>query len=182
MKQTLYILLAGLILAGCSNRNIEFDDFQFTGIYFSYQTPLRTLMLGDEVLGDNTIDREHAFSIGVSMGGVYQNKKDRVVSVRYAPELMEGLQTAGGASLEILPPEYFNATFDEMVIPAGSFTGKTRIQLTDAFFQDPLTTGLHYVIPVKIVHASSGDTVLNGVPLDYITRSEEHTSELQSLM
>src|SRR3546814_19861598 len=122
-------------------------------------------MLGDEVLGDNTIDREHAFSIGVSMGGVYQNKKDRVVSVRYAPELMEGLQTAGGASLEILPPEYFNANFDEMVIPAVSFTGKTLIQLTAAFFQDPLPPGMHLSIPLQIVHPSSGYTVLNVLPL-----------------
>src|SRR3546814_5693863 len=64
-----------------------------------------------------------------------------------------------------------------MVIPAGSFTGKTRIQLTYAFFQDPLTTGLHYVIPVKIVQASSGDTVLNGVPLDYITSPDLRNAE-----
>src|SRR5690606_5397018 len=69
---------------------------------------------------------------------------------------------------EILPAEYFNATFDEIVIPAGSFTGKMRIQLTDASFEDPLTRGLRYVIPVKIVSASGGDTVLNGLPLDYI--------------
>ena len=54
---------------------------------------------------------------------------------------------------------YYNATFDKITIPAGSFFGKLRVNLTDAFFADPLTTGLHYVIPLRITDAA-GDSIL----------------------
>jgi len=164
MKKILYLISIASLLFSCSNQDIEFDDFAFQAVYFPYQTPVRSLMLGDEVEGDNSIDLEHAFSIGASFGGAYSNTKDRVLTVQLAPELASKITDASGNVLEILPAQYYNATFDKIVIPTGSFFGKMRVNLTDAFFTDPLATGLHYVIPVRITDAA-GDSVLSGKPI-----------------
>lgn len=163
MKKIFYLIGLLALIASCSNQDIEFDDYAYQAVYFPYQSPLRTLMLGDEVLGDNTIDREHAFSIGATMGGAYMNTKDRNISIQLAPELAANLTDGGGNPLEILPANYYSATLDEIVIPAGSFVGKVRVDLTDAFFQDELSTGLHYVLPVRMIDAH-GDTILSGIP------------------
>jgi len=48
----------------------------------------------------------------------------------------------GSKPLQLLPAQYYSATFDKIVIPAGSFFGKLRVDLTDAFFADPLARGL----------------------------------------
>lgn len=163
MKKIFYILCLLAATVSCTNQDIAFEDYAFQGVYFPFQTPLRTVMLGDEVLGDNSIDLEHAFSIGASIGGMYANPKDRVLTIELAPELCTNLiDDDSGDPLEILPANYYDATFDQLVIPAGEFFGKVRVNLTDAFFQDPLTTGLHYVVPVRLIDAP-GDSILSGL-------------------
>ncbi len=158
MKKILFLLGVVALAVGCTNQEIEFDDYEFEGVYFPYQSPLRTIILGDDAIGDNTIDREHAFSIGVSLGGVYKNTKDREVSVEYAPELAANL-----VEVELMPANYYEATFDKLTIPAGSFFGKLRVNLTDAFFEDSMAIGLKYVIPLRIIDAEA-DSVLSGNP------------------
>jgi hypothetical protein len=169
MKKILIVLFTGILVFGCTNRDIEFDDFKYTSIYFPYQMPIRTLILGDESVGDNTIDREQAFSIGLTVGGTYENRKNREITVAYAPELAENIiDAATGDTLELLPESYYTAGFlsagtDVITIPSGQMYGKTRVQLNDAFFQDPLSTDFHYVVPLKIIDAGT-DTVLSGIP------------------
>lgn len=153
------------VLSGCTNEDITFDDYGYQSVYFPYQAPVRTLVLGDEALGDNTIDRERSFSIGVTMGGAYYNKKDRAVEVAYAPELMTNVTNGGGDPMALLPPSYYEADFGTITIPEGSFAGTMRVDLTDAFFADPLSTTTHYVIPVRITAAQ--DSVLSGVPSSF---------------
>ena len=167
MKKIISILFTGILLCSCTNRDIEFDDYDYTTVYFPFQMPIRTLILGDESVGNNSIDLEKAFSIGITMGGVYENKKDRVVTIAYAPELAENIiHTATGDTLSLLPETYYDADFlseaqVNLTIPSGEMSGKTRIQLNDAFFQDALSAGFHYVIPLRITSAIS-DSVLSG--------------------
>jgi hypothetical protein len=162
MKKIFFLLSIIVLLSSCNNQPVDFDDFEYQGVYFPYQTPIRTLMLGDEVIGDNTIDQERAFSIGVSVGGMYKNEMDRDVAVELAPDLAENIiNDDSGDTLSILPADYYNATFDRITIPEGSFFGKMRVELTDKFFEDPATIGLKYVIPVLITDAF-GDTILSG--------------------
>lgn len=172
MKKILFLIGIIALGAGCENQDIEFDDFDYQGVYFPYQSPVRTIILGDEEIGDNTIDREHAFSIGVSIGGMYQNSKDRVISVEYAPELAANLK-----NVTLLPADYYNTTIDKLTIPKGSFFGKFRVDLTDKFFEDTLTTGLKYVIPVRITDAGT-DSILSGNPKsiydNHDLRNKEH--------
>jgi len=163
MKKIFFFISILILAAGCENRDIEFDDFEFQAVYFPYQTPLRTIMLGDEVVGDNSIDRDHAFSIGVSIGGMYSNEMDREVAIEYAPELAQNIMDENsGKLLEIMPTDYYTATFDRITIPKGSFFGKMRIELKDAFFEDPDAIGLKYVIPLIITDAF-GDSILSGL-------------------
>ncbi|MDA3823849.1 MAG: DUF5627 domain-containing protein [Bacteroidales bacterium] len=158
----IFSLLCVLALVSSCNQKIEFDDFEYQSVYFPYQTPVRTVMLGDEVIGDNTIDLDHAFSIGLAIGGMYENDRDRDVAIELAPELAENI-TNGTDTLEILPSEYYTATFNTITIPEGSFFGKVRVELTDAFFQDPEAIDLKYVIPLRITDAF-GDSILSGDP------------------
>jgi hypothetical protein len=162
MKKIFFLISIIMLAVSCENKDVNFDDFEFQAVYFPYQTPIRTLMLGDEVVGDNSIDREHAFSIGVSIGGMYSNEKDRVVSIEYTPELAQNIIDDNSKdTLALLPPEFYTATFDKIIIPKGSFFGKMRVELKDAFFEDPDAIGLKYVIPLIITDAS-GDSVLSG--------------------
>ncbi|MFC2091138.1 DUF1735 domain-containing protein, partial [Bacteroidota bacterium] len=167
MKKIITILFTGILLFSCTNRDIEFDDYDYVTVYFPFQTPIRTLILGDESVGDNSIDLEKAFSIGITMGGVYQNKQDRVITVAYAPELAEKIiNTATGDTLLLLPESYYDAAFlnaaqIDITIPSGELSGKTRVQLNDAFFQDTLSVGFNYVIPLRITNPGA-DSVLSG--------------------
>lgn len=166
MKKKLSILIIGIIVFSCS-KNIEFNDYDYQSIYFPYQSPVRTLILGDESVGDNSIDLEHAFSIGVTMGGAYENKIDRIITIEYAPELGENITDDSQNPIEILPTDYYEADFNQIIIPAGEFSGKMRVELKDAFFQDPMSITTHYIIPVRITDAGN-DTVLSGKPSDII--------------
>jgi hypothetical protein len=162
MKKIFFLLSIILLVGSCSNQEVDFDDFEFQAVYFPYQTPIRTIMLGDEVVGDNTIDRDHAFSIGVTIGGMYKNEMDREVAIEYTPELAQNiLDENSGDTLVLLPQEYYTATFDRITIPEGSFFGKMRVELEDAFFEDPDAIGLKYVIPLVITDAF-GDSILSG--------------------
>lgn len=176
MKKILYLLSIVTLLFGCENQDVEFDDFAYQAVYFPYQTPVRSLMLGDEVIGDNSIDLENAFSIGASIGGMYSNTKDRVLTVELAPELASNITDADGNALELLPAAYYNASFDKITIPAGSFFGKMRVDLTEAFFADPLTVGLHYVVPVRITDAS-GDSILSGAKVSSVDSPDPRISD-----
>lgn len=166
--------LIGVVI-GCTNQDIEFDDFQYQTVYFPFQTPLRSIMLGDEVIGDNSVDLAHAFDIGATMGGVYSNTQNRELSIELAPELAANITDASGNPLSILPANYYEATFDKLTIPAGSFFGQVRVNLTDAFFNDPLSVGLHYVIPVRITQAT--DSILQGSKSGTVTNHDPRIPE-----
>ena len=166
MKKIIILFAMAFSIMSCENQPNDFPDFEAQTVYFPIQYPIRTLALG-ESRSDNSIDLEHAFSVGVAIGGMYENKEDRVVDIALAPELVTGV-TANGLPLQILPSNYYEAVdFSKITIPAGSFSGKLKVKLTDAFFNDPLSTGLNYVIPLKIL-TSTKDSVLSGTPLPEI--------------
>ena len=175
MKKIFFLISIGSLAFSCSNNDIEFEDYDNTAVYFPYQTPLRTLILGDEVIGDNTIDLEHAFSVGAAIGGMFENLSDRDVIIELAPELIENVVAANGDTLEILPSEYYNATFDKITIPKGMFFGKLRVNLNDSFFDDPKTIGLHYVIPLRITDADA-DSILSGLAINSIPDPDPRVS------
>ena len=166
MKTKILILFAAVLsFVACENQDIEFDDFGTTAVYFPHQTPARCLILGEYDLGFNDNDNNHRFEIGVTMSGVYSNDVDRKVYYRLAPELLDGV-----ANVQALPANYYTIEGESPVtIPAGSIKGRIPVQLTDAFFDDPLSFAgedqVNYVIPLLITGMDGLDSLLTGVPL-----------------
>ncbi|MFG6686814.1 DUF5627 domain-containing protein [Mariniflexile sp. HNIBRBA6329] len=172
MKLKIIIIFAVVLgFMGCENQDIEFDDFGSTSVYFPFQMPIRTLILGEYDLGFNDNDNNGRFEIGVTMSGVYENKKNRLVYFELAPELIDAtLLGVDSVNVQILPSAYYTIEQSSPVtIPTGSIKGRIPVQLTDAFFDDPLSFAgdneVHYVIPLKITDYEELDSLLTGVSL-----------------
>ncbi|MFP4844971.1 DUF5627 domain-containing protein [Winogradskyella sp. PE311] len=155
----------------CENQDNDFDDFGSTSVYFPFQTPARTLIQGEYDLGFNENDNNGRFEIGVVMSGVFNNEIDRRVHFELAPELIDaaalGVDTV---NVKILPASYYTIEQQSPVtIPSGSTDGRIPVQLSDAFFDDPLAFAefedVHYVIPLRITDFEELDSLLTGVPL-----------------
>lgn len=156
-----FILLS--ILTAC-NKDWEFPDYKYTTVYFPYQSPVRTIVLGEDVF-DNTLDNQHKFLVTATMGGVYENKKDVVLSIVVDPTLGARLKfgTATGDSVYVMPSNYYSLPKDMKIgISKGQFIGGMEVQLTDAFFQDPNAIKTTYILPFKITSVSNADSILSG--------------------
>lgn len=158
-----FLLSLGLLVS-CQNEDWEFPDFDYTTAYFPYQYPVRTLVLGDYFF-DNSNDNAHKFMISATMGGVYENDKDRTVEFVVDESLTQNLYNGANANAPVItmPANYYTLASNQIVIPKGQVYGMVEVQLTDAFFNDPLAVGQNYVIPLKMVTAST-DSVLQGQP------------------
>lgn len=154
-----------LVIASCNNQANDFDDYGITGCYFPFQTPARTLILGDYPLGNNDNDNNHIFEIGVTMAGVYENTQERLAYFKLAPELLNNVD-----NVKILPEDYFSIeTESPALIPAGDIKGRITVKLTDKFFEDELSVAdlntVNYVVPLVITKVENLDTILSGIPL-----------------
>ena len=169
------LLLATLMLGACKNEPVEFEDFTSKSVYFPIQLPLRTIVLGEDRV-DNSIDLQKAFHIGVSIGGMYENTADRIVEFKLdpamfpdvtAPMLKDTLygrdMNSVNSKLLVLPANYYSMVPDARVtVPKGSMEGLIRINLTDAFFNDPDAIKLKYVLPLRITGVPDGFSLLTG--------------------
>lgn len=156
-----FVLLA--ILTAC-NKEWEFDDYKYTTVYFPYQSPVRTLVLGEDLF-DNTLDNQYKFKIMATMGGVYENKKNVALNVEVDNSLAERLrfETATGDSVYAMPSNYYTLPKDKIIqINPGEIMGGMEVQLTPAFFQDPRSVKNTFVIPMRIVSVSGVDSILRG--------------------
>ncbi len=161
MKLVSVFLLFGLI-SSCKNADWSFPDYKYSTTYFPYQSPVRTLVLGDYELTDNTKDNKLQFSIGVAIGGMYKNNQDREVGYVLDETLAKNLYTDKGDALVALPQSYYTLSpTGTVTVPNGKMRGYIDVQLTDAFLNDPGAYKVHYVIPLKIISAGT-DSILQG--------------------
>lgn len=166
MRAKLIILFAVVLgFIACENQDTDFEDFGTTAVYFPFQTPARTLILGKYDIGINENDNNHRFEIGVTMAGVYTNKANRLVHFQLDNSLLNEV-----TNVEALPSSYYTIeTESPLIIPSGDFKGRIAVQLTDDFFNDTLSFAginqVHYAIPLVITQIEDVDTVLSGVPL-----------------
>lgn len=156
------LLLIILILSACQNFDINHPDYKYTAGYFPYQFPVRTLVLGDYIY-DNTNDNAHKFEVFVAMGGVYENKQDRVFNITVDNSLCNNiLFRAGGDRIQALSSNYYTLASNQITIPKGKINGSVEVQLNDAFFNDPLAIRNTYVLPLRLVSSNDVDTILVG--------------------
>lgn len=162
-KLTFICVLTSLILfSACENRDWEFDDYDYTTVYFAYQYPVRTLVLGNDETFDNTLDNQHKCEIQATMGGVYENNVDRIIDYVVDNSLCDGLYFTNGGKIESMPANYYELSSNQLVIPKGDISGGVEVHLTDAFFADPKSVENTYVIPLVMTDVQNADSILVG--------------------
>lgn len=166
MKRITFISIIAAVLMGllsCQNEKWEFPDFDYKSVYFPYQYPVRTLILGDYKY-DNENDNSLKFLISARIAGMYENKWNWTVDYTLDPSYTQNLVTSLGDTIKPLPAAYYTLSpVSRISIPNGKFYGSVEVQLTEAFLSDTMAHRVHYVIPLKIT-GSSADTILAGSP------------------
>ena len=164
MKKFIAFIVVSVAMAACYPDYIT--DYVVSGIYFPYQTDVRTFVVGEGM----------KIEVGATLGGVTENTKDRNVTFAFDPTLISPATlavfkaAANGyikdpvstvSSFLQLPSNYYtisNAT--TMVIKAGQHMGSVVIKPDSAtFLGDPATKVATYVLPFRIT-AADADTIL----------------------
>lgn len=159
------ILLSLLILGTLSSCYKDYiEDFDYTAVYFPYQTNVRTFVVGEGM----TIE------VGAALAGVRDNTRDRLVnftmdSKLITDDILETMKNgtnhvkAGVASVKkllMLPGNYFTISSpNQMVIKKGTYSGTVTIKADSAaFLADPATLNANYVLPFYI-NSADADSV-----------------------
>lgn len=168
MKKILQISILIAILTGvftsCENSDWGFPDFEYTAVYFAYQSPIRTITLGEDIF-DTSLDNNYQSQIMATMGGVYKNNNDIEIGIRVDNSLCNDLVFEDGREVIPMPSNYYSLSADKIVIKKGKILGGVTVQYTDAFFNDPLALEANYVIPVVMTSVNNADSILSGIPL-----------------
>ncbi len=164
MKKMFLIAVLAATMVSCYKDYI--NDFDYDGIYFPYQTDVRTFVVGEGM----------SIEVGAALGGVRENIKDRTVSFSLdnsliTPALLTIMK--GGApyikdavapvtTLLPLPANYYTLSDNsKMVIKTGDHMGSVVMKVDSArFLADPLTLFANYAIPFFITSADA-DTILS---------------------
>ncbi|MDE6449680.1 MAG: DUF1735 domain-containing protein [Muribaculaceae bacterium] len=165
-KSVIILAVLGTAMTGCHNSDIEFDNFDYQTIYFAKQSPVRTITLGDDGEFDTRDDNAHRFYIKATLGGVNVNNSTHSAAFVIDNSLCDKVVFENGSNIMAMPGEYYTINGDEMTITPGNVIGGVEVQLSDAFFNDPLSTGVNYVIPLRLTH--SADSILQGKAKDGI--------------
>jgi len=159
------ILCAGffaLFISSCKNEDVSFPDFDYTTVYFAYQTPVRTIVLGDDTY-DTSLDNAHKCEIYATMGGVYANKKKIDIDFVADNTLCNFLTFSDGVTPVVAMPSNYYTLGSSKISLDHAMQGAVGVSLTDAFFADPKSITNTYVIPLRMTNVSNADSILSGV-------------------
>jgi hypothetical protein len=169
MKKYL-IALVGLAMAACHNGPLTHPNFDRTAVYFSYQTPIRTIVLGEDGTVDTSLDNEYRCQIISTIGGFYVQNNNVEIDFKVDNSLCDNIAFAieGGIGADVrpMPSTYYTlGSPNKITIPKGEILGRLDVQLTEEFFADPLATENNYVIPIVMTGVRNADSILMGLPL-----------------
>ena len=147
---------------GClKNSDIDHPDFDTQSVYFAYQYPVRTVVLGEDLFIDNTLDNERKVEIKATIGGTRENKNDVVIDFNVDGALATSRKfLSSGDPIKLLPANYYTLASNQITIPKGNILGGVQVQLTDAFFADPLAIKNTYVLPLRMTSVQNADSIL----------------------
>lgn len=158
----LSVLAVGALMASCENLTVTFPDYEGgTSVYFAYQYPVRTLILGNSTT--TPVDNDRKCIIYGAMGGAYKGK-DITVDVKVDNTLTDNLYFPDGSVVQPMPAEYYTLGSDKLIY-GGDYMGGVEVQFTDAFFADPKALKNTYVIPLMMTGVKGADRILAGTPL-----------------
>lgn len=152
-----------MAMVSCENQDTDFPDFDYQTGYFAYQTPIRTLVLGNDERTNNSIDNEHKVRIYAVAGGTRNGIKATLGFV-VDENLCNNLEFSDGTPVLPMPSDWYTIQGDQ--IPINGLNGYVEVQLNDAFFNDPKAITNTYVIPLRLTDEYAGvDSILRGEPL-----------------
>lgn len=164
MKKLLIILILSVAMVSCYKDYIK--DYTSEGVYFPFQTDVRTMVVGEGM----------KIQIGVDLGGVMENTKDRIVNFKLdnsliTPAILTSMKNSsltyiknGVSSVSTLlplPANYFTlSNSSTMVIKSGQHMGSVVLKVDSAaFLADAATLNPNYVLPFYITDAKP-DSIL----------------------
>jgi hypothetical protein len=163
MKKILIVLMLAVALGSCYSNYIT--DFAYDGIYFVYQTDVRTYVVGEGT----------KLEFGAALGGVRDNTRDRVVTFSIdnslvTPAILTTMKAgaqyikdavAPVTTLTPIPAGYYTLSDNsKMIIKSGQHMGSVIMTIDSAkFLSDPNTLFANYAIPLKMLTADA-DTIL----------------------
>ncbi len=160
----LSVIALGAMTVSCENSDIDFPDYEGgVSVYFAYQNPIRTIVLGTDHTTDVTLDNQHKCKIISTMGGAY-NGRNINVNIAVDPSLVNNLYFEDGSPVKVLPENYYSLSTNTLSYNGG-MQGATEVTLNDAFFADPASLKNTYVIPVKMTSQTGADSILVGKEL-----------------
>lgn len=151
-----------LFMSSCQNQDVEFPDFDYSTVYFAYQFPVRTIVLGEDTY-DTSLDNLHKCKIYATMGGVYKNKKQIDIDFVVDNTLCDHLTYPDGSNVVAMPSNYYSLSGNKISLNQ-TLSGAVDVQLTDAFFADAKSIKNTYVIPLRMTKVVNADSILSGVP------------------
>ena len=159
------ILIVGTcmsIISSCKNQDIEFDDYDYSAVYFARQTPVRTLVMGEDTY-DTSLDNQHKCKIYATISGVYNNDKKVEIGIEIDNKLCENLffDTEYSTKVKAMPADYYELSSNKIVLNK-EMMGAVEVQFTDKFFEDPDALTNTYVIPVRMTDVVNADSILSG--------------------
>lgn len=150
------------MMTSCENKEAEFPNFDYSTVYFAYQYPVRTIVLGEDIY-DNTLDNQHKCAIYATMGGVYSNDKNIDIDVTVDNSLCDNLFFNATSPVVPMPSNYYTLAGNKISLNK-SMQGSVEVQLTDAFFADSKSLERTYVIPLRMTNVVNADSILSGIP------------------
>ena len=165
MKKLLAFIIISIAMVSCY-KDYVLDNI-YTGIYFPYQTDVRTF-----VVGEGTI-----IEVGAALGGIMENKLTRNVTYEFnnaliTPELLLKMKSSSSTHIKnatkpvttLLPmPQSYYTLSDPntMVIKPGQVMGAVAVKLDSAnFLNDSLKTMYaSYALPFYISKADADSII-----------------------
>lgn len=165
MKKVLAFLLVAVGFTSCYKDYI--NDFDYSSIYVPLQLDVRTFVVGEGM----------KFDIGVELGGVRENSKDRIVTYQVDNSLITpaALAQLKGAAAYItaavapvttllpLPGSYYTlSNSTQFVIKSGEHTGKITVKPDSTkFLADAATINPTYAIGIRVLTADADSLIYN---------------------
>jgi hypothetical protein len=163
--QAFIFLLAAALTTSCYDDYVK--DFEYNAIYIPMQTDVRTFVVGEGM----------KFDIGVEIGGIRENTRDRIVTfnvdnslitpaalarIKGGPSYMSSVSQSVAALLP-LPAAYFTLSNNtQFVIKKGEHQGKVTVWADSAsFVADPATLIPTYALGISISEADADSLLEN---------------------
>lgn len=163
MKKIIVFLLLTAALTSCYDDYVL--DFEYNAVYIPFQTDVRTFVVGEGM----------KFDIGVEIGGIRENTRDRIVTfavdnslitpaalarIKGGPSYMSS-SSASVVTLLPLPANYYTLSNNsQFVIKKGEHQGKVTVNCDSAsFLSDPATIIPNYALGFSIIDADADSVI-----------------------